>query len=192
MVISFIRHGKSQWIENNRLTCKEFIKWTEQYNCTGVYKGDFYPPETIKALTSSGAVFTSNLKRSLESAKSLNPNVNYISSSLFREVELPQLKINFLRIKLKPTTWVVLLRCLWLLGYSRGCESLNEARIRANKASKCLIDYAMVYESVVLVGHGFFNLLIAKELRKTGWTGKKKPSTKHWHVTNYFYSHESS
>ena len=192
MVISLIRHGKSAWIENNRLTCKEFIKWTEQYNCTGVYKGDHYPSETIKALTSGKAVFTSTIKRSLESANSLNPNINYVSSSWFREVELPQPTINFLRIKLKPTTWAVLLRCLWFLGYSSGCESLNEARIRAKKASKCLKDYAMVYESVVLVGHGFFNLLIAKELRKTGWTGKKKPSTKHWHVTNYFYSHESS
>mgnify|MGYP003441728426 CR=1 FL=1 len=92
MVISFIRHGKSQWIDNNRLTCKEFSKWTELYNSTGVYKEDHYPLEKNKALTSGKAVFTSTLKRSLESANFLNPNINYVSSSLFREVELPNLQ----------------------------------------------------------------------------------------------------
>ena len=187
MGISFIRHGKSQCIDDNRITCKEFRKWTELYNCTGVYKEDMYPQETIKALSCSKTVFTSNLKRSLDSANFLNPNIALISDPLFRETELPQPSINFLGIKLKPTIWAVLLRCLWLVGYSRRCESLSDAKSRAKKASNCLVEYAEAKESVVLVGHGFFNLLIAKELQKTGWTAKKKPSTKHWHATTYYF-----
>lgn len=41
-------------------------------------------------------------------------------------------------------------------GYSSGCESLSDARIRAKKASEILVEYAREHKYVVLVGHVFF------------------------------------
>ena len=38
MEISLIRHGKSKHIENNRVTCKEFVKWVEKYDDSGVFE----------------------------------------------------------------------------------------------------------------------------------------------------------
>ena len=55
------------------------------------------------------------------------------------------------------------------------------------KASEVLVKYAEEHESVVLVGHGFFNRLIAVELKKMGWEGKRKATAKHWHCTSYSY-----
>ncbi|WP_410896193.1 hypothetical protein [Neobacillus sp. 204] len=62
---------------------------------------------------------------------------------------------------------------------------MNQARFRANKAAQQLIDYANKYKSVVLVGHGFFNMLIAKELQKKGWKGTRKRDAKHWNCTTF-------
>ena len=55
------------------------------------------------------------------------------------------------------------------------------------KASERLVKYAEGHKSVVLVGHGFFNRLIAIELKKMGWKGKRKATAKHWHCTTYSY-----
>ena len=67
-------------------------------------------------------------------------------------------------------------------------ESLAEAKQRARNASERLpVKYAEEHGSVVLVGHGFFNRLIAIELKKMGWKGKRKATAKHWHCTSYSY-----
>jgi broad specificity phosphatase PhoE len=91
-------------------------------------------------------------------------------------------------IKLNASIWAVILRCLWFSGYSSGCESLKEAKIRAEEASKVLDTCAKDHTNVVLVGHGFFNKLIGKELKKMGWIGKKKTSSKHWNATTYSFN----
>jgi hypothetical protein len=77
-----------------------------------------------------------------------------------------------------------MLRCLWFSGYSSGCESLSNAKDRSEKASKLLVEYAKGHNTV-LVGHGFFNMLIAKELQKNGLKGKRKINSNHWVCTTY-------
>jgi broad specificity phosphatase PhoE len=130
-------------------------------------------------------VITSDLKRSVESAKILNPEVKTFPAQLFRETELPTRSMKILDLKLRPSIWAVILRLVWFSGYSNECESLSDAKLRAKKASQQLIDYAHEYKSVVLVGHGFFNMLIAKELQKKGWKSKRKTGAKHWNCTTY-------
>jgi hypothetical protein len=41
--------------------------------------------------------------------------------------------------------------------------------VRAKKPSELLVEYAQEHTSVVLVGHGIFNMSIAKKLKK--WVG---------------------
>lgn len=185
MEISLIRHGKSKCIENNRIKCKEFKGWVEKYDCNGVFEENSYPSDTLKKIATANIVITSDLKRSVESAKLLNPNLTSLSVPLFRETELPTPSTKLWGLKLNPSIWALILRCLWFCGYSRGCESLSKAKERAKKATELLVEYAQKHTSVVLVGHGFFNILIAKELQKTGWKGKRKTSSKHWNCTTY-------
>ena len=109
-----------------------------------------------------------------------------VTDALFRETELPVPSRN-LKFKMRPNSWAVILRCLWFCGYARQNESLVEAKQRAIKASERLVKYAEEHKSVVLVGHGFFNRLIAVELKKMGWKGKRKATAKHWHCTTYSY-----
>lgn len=180
MEISLIRHGRSQLIENDKVNSSEFKQWVEKYDSNGVFEESIYPSVTIDKIKNAKIIVTSDLERAIHSAKLLKPEEQLISDVLFRETELPIGRMK--DVKLKPSTWTVLLRLLWFFGYSNGCESFHNAKIRAIKASIQLMDYAEEYKTVVLVGHGFFNRLVAKELQKKGWEGKRKTGAKHWIV----------
>jgi len=185
--ISLIRHGKSVLNGNKKKNCEEFKKWVNNYNLSGVVEEKELPPSTLKKVAHAKVVITSDLKRSIESAKILRNNVHIMTDTLFREVELPIPSSKLGNIKLKPQVWSGILRCLWFCGYSNSCESYESAKERAKQAAGQLIEYAEEYHSVVVVGHGFFNLLLAKELIKRGWNGQKMKSSKHWSVTSYTY-----
>lgn len=185
MEITLIRHGRSTHIDHKRMDCFEFRDWVEKYNSNGIFEEETYPSGTIEKIQSVPFVVTSDLKRSIESAKLLNPNGKIKADPLFREIELPSPSTNLMGLKLKPNIWAVILRLLWFTGYSDGCESYRNAKQRANKAAIILISHAREYQSAFLVGHGFFNLLIAKELQRMGWEGKKKTGSKHWEGTTY-------
>lgn len=89
MEISLIRHGKSKHTDNNKVTCNEFNGWVKKYDDSGVFEEKYYPLETHEKIATANIVITSDLKRSIESAKLLYPNLKVISSPLFRETELP-------------------------------------------------------------------------------------------------------
>lgn len=188
MEITLIRHGKSKHIENNIVTCEEFVEWVEKYDASGVFEENDYPPETLEKIATASIVITSDLTRSVESANLIiqNRHIRVVTDALFRETELPVPSRN-LKFKMRPNSWAVIFRCLWFCGYARDCESLLEAKQRAKKASERLVKYAEEHRSVVLVGHGFFNRLIAVELIKMGWKGKRKATAKHWYCSTYSY-----
>ena len=187
MEISLIRHGKSKHIDNTKMTCKEFNEWIKKYDDSGVFEENSYPLETLEKIATANIVITSDLKRSIQSAKILNPNIKLISDPLFRETELPNVPTKIGGLKLNPNICAVILRCLWFCGYSWGCESLKNAKDRAKIASDLLVEYAQEQTSVALVGHGFFNMLIAKELQKMGWKCERKVNSKHWNCTTYSF-----
>ena len=187
MRISLIRHGRSMLKNNEKMSLYEYNNWLTDYDNAGVLQEVSYHSETVEIVEKANIFITSDLKRSIESALLLNANEKIISDPLFRETGLPNAFPKIANLKLSPTSWTVILRCLWLMGYSSGCESLRDARIRAKNAAERLVNVAKEYEYVVLVGHGFFNMLIAKELQKIGLKGKRRTSSQHWKVTTYTY-----
>ena len=190
MEITLIRHGTSSWTENRPMTCLEFNKWVETYDAHGVAEEMVYPTETLAKMETAHLFVTSDLRRSIESANLLKPDAETLSDPLFRETELPLPGKNLFGLKLPANWWLVLLRVLWFCGYSRGCESFNAAGERAAKAADELINWTEEHGHTILVGHGFFNNLIAKELLKRGWEGKRRTSSKHWHSTTYTFSQQ--
>lgn len=81
--------------------------------------------------------------------------------------------------RLPPSVWVLFFRLLWLLGYSRGADSIRVTKIRAKSAAHKLIALTK-NGTVLLVGHGIMNRLIAKELNALGWAGPKKQESHFW------------
>ncbi len=184
--ITLIRHGKSLYTENRKLTCVDFKNWVDNYNVNGVFEETEYPLDTLQNIERAKIIMSSDLKRAMQSALLISSDIEVVPNPIFREADLPTPSVK-LGLKCKPELWSIILRALWLCGYSKECESCKDAKIRASDAAQQLIETAYKYESVVLMGHGYFNMLIAKELQKKGWKGKKRTSAKHWMSTTYSY-----
>ncbi|PSL40072.1 broad specificity phosphatase PhoE [Planomicrobium soli] len=185
MEISLIRHGKSQFVHKEAVTFNEFKQWVKNYDFYGIAEEPSCPAETLQKVAAADIIVTSDLKRAIESAKFLDPKANAITDPLFREIELPISTRQGSNLKLSPVFWAMLLRIMWFSGYSNNYESFDEAKLRAKKAAQQLILYSSEFQSVALIGHGFFNIMIAKELQKKGWKGKRKLGARHWNCVSY-------
>ena len=58
----------------------------------------------------------------------------------------------------------------WFFNHHAGGESRAQAALRADAAAQRLIAHAQAGQNVMLVAHGFFNVMIEKALIARGWT----------------------
>ena len=176
MRITLMRHGKPAFELAGCVRGRGLGKIVASYDLAGV--AGVPPRETLAAVQGQHWVVCSHLPRSVESAKRLGFKEIHVTDALFRETAIPHPRRG--AIPLPVSVWIVLLRFLWIFGFSRNGESLACARKRARQAAKRLIGLAEAHRSVLLVGHGFINWFIAKELRSCGWLGPEKPDRKYW------------
>lgn len=178
MEIAILRHGKPVIPNLKPLSAMGFSSWVRDYNLAPLSDSSRPTSEAQRFASRCCVIVCSKLRRSIDSAKALNGEKILVADELLAEAELPIAAWH--RPKLSPGIWAVIFRVLWFLGYSRGSESFREAKARANRASKMLIALAEEHQSVLFVGHGVFNRLVANELRKAGWIGPNNPGSKHW------------
>jgi len=178
MKIIILRHGKPVTPSLSRLSASAFSDGVKEYNAAGLCPTSKPTEHARNCANKCHAIVCSDLRRSIESAKSLKNASIILSDSVFNEVDLPV--AHWQTIKLSPSIWLVTFRALWFLGYTRTTESFIDAKSRASEAVKKLTEIAIEHKSVLFVGHGVFNKILANELRLSGWSGPKNPGGKHW------------
>ncbi len=183
MKIILLRHGKPDFQIPKYIASKEIENAIWHYDQAGIAVDSLPPPSSIDIANSAKVIVCSHLLRSLHSAQKLSEQPVYLSDKLFSEAHLPSSNITF--PKLPPMAWFTIFRILWLFGYAKKGESIAITRQRAKKATEKLIEIAQQHQQVLLVGHGVFNQLIARELQKLGWKGSKKSPRKYWEYTIY-------
>lgn len=183
MEITLLRHGKPEIQPSKKLSASEFHDWVENYNTSGLCPSSKPTESALNYAKRSKAVVCSDLPRSIESAKALNAGNIVLSNAIFKEAGLPF--ANWHTLKLSPNVWAVVFRLFWLLGYSKNSESFKETKVRAVKAVTKLTEIAGQYERVLFVGHGVYNRILAKELKKSGWSGSKNPGSGYWSFSVY-------
>jgi hypothetical protein len=183
MNIVLLRHGKPDVPEYRKLRAEELHQWITSYNSAGIIPEHVPSKDAIEIANTCNLVVCSDLPRSMESAKLLRIKEINVIQSVFREMGLPFGRFPFL--KMYPNKWAALFRVLWFFGYSSNSESLKEAKIRAVVGSNFLKETATKNGSVLLVGHGFMNKFIAKELLSSGWKGPEYPGRKYWEFGVY-------
>lgn len=157
--------------------------WVEAYDRAGIDPA-LPPPLRVRRLAASAEyLVSSDLPRAVESLHALAPERAGPAERLFREAGLPSLPASVVR--LDPRLWALFARVGWLFGWSRETESAARARRRARVASRRLSALAAAHGSVLLVGHGLFNALIAWELRADGWRGPLWPTGSYWSAAVY-------
>ena len=181
MHIVLIRHGKPAVSTQNPITSFEFGQWIDSYNEAELCDSVQPPEELFQLAQGCNSVVCSNLHRSLSSAKRLGIKEDkIICDNQFREMEMPWGKLSGL--KLRPTYWAIIFRLLWLAGYSKNSESFKDATVRARQAALTLESLATNKHSVLFVGHGMLNRVIAESLIKRGWKTKSKLGSKYWGI----------
>lgn len=181
MEIMLIRHGISEVSNLPRLNLHEFNRWRDEYDRLGVLEPTCERFEQAKTdIAHSNVLYSSGLYRAQQSCSLLRPEANVSYNAVFDEVRFrpPSIQV----VKCNTKLWSFLAGTLWYTGIIRDGETILEVKVRASEASEILIKSA-VNGKVALVGHGFFNLFIFKELRKRGWKEINKYSTKNWSCT---------
>lgn len=159
MEIIIYRHAEPIVSGNEIISGRDFTQWVQRYNDSGIIANE---PIGDK----EDIVYTSDLKRSVETAKLIGNNV--IQDSLFREAEVPLIRFPAMRLKAK--MWLAISRSLWLLGLSTKCESFEDARQRTKQIVEKIELLLLENKKIVIIGHGFLNRMIKKELLHKGWS----------------------
>jgi len=82
---------------------------------------------------------------------------------------------------MSPVVWGITARFTWWLGYAGGGESRYEAELRAREAADRLIELAAEGDGDgLLCGHGWFNHMMARELKRRGWIKIKGGGERLW------------
>lgn len=181
MRITLVRHGKPRFELKGRIRAKDLAEIARSYDLSGL--GDRPPESTVTAVRDNKLIICSHLARSVESAKALGFPEVHLKDPLFCETTIPHFSSG--SISLPADVWIMGLRLLWLFGFSRNGESLSGARKRARQAAARLAGLAEEHQHILLVGHGFMNHFIARELKRMDWLGPSKPGKGYWGYAIY-------
>jgi broad specificity phosphatase PhoE len=181
--IILLRHGKTLVTLSGKVNASDLADLAHKYTAAGIV--DVPPTKVLNAVRDASFVLCSDLPRSLQSAQALRfAEVHGIEPDL-RETVIPHFSKG--SIKLSVSVWLIILRVLWLAGFSQNGESYTSAKRRARKATAMLTVLAERHGTVLLVGHSVMNYLIARELRARGWRGPAKPGKRFWDYGVYEY-----
>ncbi len=182
--IILIRHGKPHIDVAPTHSHHGFRNYIEDYEAAGLDPADM-PPEELQdlRLANSPSIYTSDRKRSHESARALAPNAELIADPLFVEAPLASPRIPLLRMKV--TKWAVVSRIMWYAGFSPRIETYFRARRRARQAADILTARARADGTAVLVAHGYFNYLIGIALKRRGFKQTGSHKAKFWNAVIY-------
>jgi broad specificity phosphatase PhoE len=183
MRIILIRHGRPNIPVSVRTSHKEFRSYIDAYEAAGL-DPESAPPEELQDLVGElTAVFTSGRARSDDSARALAPNAELIADPLFVEAPLASPPIPLL--KMNVPKWAVVARILWHAGYHPEIENYRRAKHRASQAADILMKRAHDEGAAALVAHGYFNLIIGRELRRRGFTRSGSHRARFWNAVVY-------
>jgi len=181
--IILVRHGRPAIETAPRTGHHGFRSYIDDYEAAGLDPASAPPEELQDLVKELSAVFTSGLARAHESAKALAPNAELIADPLFVEAPLASPRIPLLRMKVP--NWAVVARILWHAGYHPEIENYRRAKARASHAADILMRRAREEGQAALVAHGYFNLMIGRELRRRGFVKSGSHRARYWNAVVY-------
>lgn len=165
--IMILRHQKVNLEKKPVYSFHEAYSYLHAYDTSTVVPVDCNPLQVGEDEIDS--VYGSDLRRSVETAQLLfDERLPVGQYALFREFRnnpaaLPMvtLPINY---------WRAMGTLRWLLGLEdAGPETFRQARHRTREAAAFLDAKAKDEKKVLLIGHGFFNILLKRYLKQNGW-----------------------
>jgi len=167
--ITLVRHGEPALSRKILFNAKGYGDWWAIYEVGGIKDPQSPPPAVAARVQSADILLVSTRRRSHESMQLLAAGREYAEHEVFIEAPLPPPPFPGW-IHFSPRIWGFLTRFWWwFFNHYKDGESRAEAHLRSDDAARILIDRANGGKSVVLVAHGFFNVMIEKSLISMGW-----------------------
>ena len=177
-IIILARHGEPDLSRRVWLNWRGYKYWWRLYDEAGLKPGQD-APKMIKGLAKEAdLVISSDLPRAIETAQKAKGKMPDIQEPLLVEAGLPPPNLGYL--KLRPRTWGIISRVIWVFGFSGEVESNNEAKIRAEKAAGVLSDHASGGKMIFVAAHGWFNRMIRPALKRQGFKCVEDHGDLHW------------
>ena len=162
MKIHLLRHFKVKDNTSSWLTSDGFNQWVEEYDKLPLVIKNITLPEEINLIISS------TLSRAKRTVKELPlPLIETIYTDSLREVGS---RVFFkTEIKLQKYIWFTMGSFFWYFNLLDG-----ENRVDSEKRAKDLVCQIRAFkkESILIVSHGFFMKVLAKELKKENFLGE--------------------
>jgi broad specificity phosphatase PhoE len=179
------RHGEPALSRRVRLDSDGYRAWWARYELGGLLEGQT-PPEGLKAIARDAhAIFCSIRPRAIETARAVAGDRPVVQDARFIEAPLPPPRFpSWLRFN--PRLWGVISRFWWwTFDHHEGQESKAEALARAEAAAHSLIEIAEGGRDVLVLAHGYFNLLMGHALKRAGWRCVKDEGFKYWSARRF-------
>lgn len=184
--IILMRHGQPDLASIARVSPQGMQRWIADYEHSVIT--DHPVPDTSAELAARARiVVSSSAPRALTSVAALGREPDRVDA-LFCEAQLPHGR--WPQPRLSPFTWAFVLRMLWLCGAHGQVESARTATARARAAAQQLQSLAD-NGSVLLLGHGFMNRMIARHLQASGWQRHANSGSGYWSAAVYRISKEA-
>jgi broad specificity phosphatase PhoE len=177
--IVLARHGEPALSRRIRLNAEGYRRWWAAYEEGGILAGQTPPAELLDLARHADIIFASTRRRAVETAEAIVGTKIFIRDPMFVEAPLPPPPLPAF-MTFNPQSWGVIARLVWWLGYHGGQETRAEAQGRARAASERLSAAAQNGADVLLLAHGFFNLMVGLELKRLGWRRMQDRGFKYW------------
>jgi broad specificity phosphatase PhoE len=179
--IVLARHGEPAISRKVKLTSAGYVAWWARYEETGIWP-DHSPPDSLVACAQSAAlILCSTRPRAIETARAVAGGRSFEIDPALVEAPLPPPAWpNW--IKLSPRTWGVVARIWWgfFNRHEDGQESRVHAEVRADAVAERLAAQAEAEGDVLVLAHGFFNLMIGWSLKRQGWKLTEDQGFHYW------------
>ena len=183
--ITLARHGEPAISRQLRLSSREYRAFWGRYETMGLLPGQTPPGELVSYVERCDVLISSTRLRAIESAQAVGPGRDFAREELLIEAPLPPPRWPSW-IKLSPRLWGFLARFhWWFFNHHQGEENRGQSEARADQAAARLEVIADSGQDVVVLAHGFFNILIGRALMKRGWRRTLREGYKYWSTRRY-------
>jgi len=183
--ITLARHGEPALSRKVKLSSREYREFWARYEIMGLAPGQTPPAHLVDFVDACDVLISSTRLRAIESAQAVGRGKAFTHDEVLVEAPLPPPNWPAW-IRLSPRIWGFLARFhWWFFNHHQGEESRRDAEARADEAAAKLEAIAAGGRDVVVLAHGFFNVLIDRALRRRGWRRTSREGYKYWSTRRF-------
>ena len=183
--ITLARHGEPALSRQVKLSSREYREFWARYEVGGLLPGQTPPAALVDFVERCDVLISSTRLRAVESTQVVAPGRAFTREEVLIEAPLPPPRWPSW-IRLSPKIWGFMARFhWWFFNHHQGEENRGQAEARADQAAAKLEAIADSGQNVVVLAHGFFNVLIGRALIKRGWRRTLREGHKYWSTRRF-------